>query len=89
MKHMRIMIAGLMVAGLALAGCSQETQDAAASAAENAVSDTASNLSVASSEVRGAADDIGDDDSDATNAPSTTTSADGATTTTTTTTNTD
>lgn len=85
---MRKVIIGVAAAGLALAGCSQKTQESAASAAEGAVSDTASNLSVASSQVSNAADDIGTDN-DESSVTSTTSSSDGATTTTTTTTNTD
>jgi len=77
-----------MVTGLLLSGCSQQTQENAASAAQGAVSDTASNLSVASSEVSNAADNIGSDN-DQTSVTSTTSSSAGGTTTTTTTTNTD
>jgi len=82
---MRIAIVAL-AAGLALAGCSQKTQDAAATAAQNAVSDTATNLDKASTAVDKAASKIGDKDN--TSTASETTSADGSTTTTTTTTST-
>lgn len=84
---MRLVIVAL-AAGLALAGCSEKTQDSASSAAEGAVSDTASNLEVASSAVSSAADNIGDNDSSSTTT-SQTTGAAGTTTTTTTTTSTD
>jgi len=81
---MRIAIVAL-AAGLALAGCSQKTQDAAATAAQNAVSDTATNLDKASTAVGKAASKIGDNDKDK---ASTTSDAAGSTTTTTTTTST-
>ena len=68
---MRILMALTFAAGLALAGCSQQTQDSAASAAEGAVSDTASNLEQAAEAVSGAASDIGTDN-DETSATSTT-----------------
>ena len=79
---MRISMAITFAAGLALAGCSQQTQESAASAAHDAVSDTASNLDQAASAVSGAASGIGDNDE--TTATSTTTSSNGTTTTTTT-----
>lgn len=81
---MRIVIIGVLATGLALSGCSKQTQESAASAAQGAVSDTASNLDVASSAVSNAASDIGDHD----NGTSTnvTSSVSGNTTTTTTTT---
>jgi hypothetical protein len=80
---MRIAIVAL-AAGLALAGCSEKTADAAASAAKDAASDTATNLDKASTAVGHAASKIGDKDD--TSTASETTSADGSTTTTTTTT---
>ena len=84
---MRIAILAL-AAGFALAGCSEKTQDAAATAAQNAVSDTATNLDKASTAVGKAASKIGDDDKDNASTASTTTGAAGSTTTTTTTTST-
>jgi hypothetical protein len=79
---MRIVIVAL-AAGLALAGCSEKTGESAQSAVENAASDTASNLDVASSAVSSAASDIGDNDETSATSTSSATS-DGTTTTTTT-----
>jgi len=84
---MRIAIVAL-AAGLALAGCSEKTQDAAATAAQNAVSDTATNLDKASTAVSHAASKIGDNDKDDASTTSTSSDAGGSTTTTTTTTST-
>jgi hypothetical protein len=88
---MRIWMAITLAAGLALAGCSQKTQEIAASAGQGAVSDTASNLDQAASAVSNAASDIGhdNDESSATSTTSSTTGPSGATTTTTTTSSTD
>jgi hypothetical protein len=86
---MRIWMAITLATGLALAGCSQKTQESATSAAEGAVSDTASNLDQAASAVSGAASDINNDESSTTSTTSSTTDASGATTTTTTTSSTD
>ena len=84
---MRIAIVAL-AAALALAGCSEKTQDAAATAAQNAVSDTATNLDKASTAIDHAASKIGDKDTDSASTASTTSDAAGSTTTTTTTTST-
>ena len=86
---MRIVIATALAAGLTLAGCSQKTQESAATAAKDAVSDTASNLDVASSAVSHAADKIDNDVDRATSTDVARSTAGGTTTTTTTTTKTD
>ncbi|HSQ97002.1 MAG TPA: hypothetical protein VLM18_13035 [Croceibacterium sp.] len=86
---MRIVLAAALVAGLALAGCSQETQKDAAAAASDAATDAASNtqqvLGKASTALGNAASRIHTGDNDAATTSSTS-SSDGATTTTTTTT---
>ncbi len=86
---MRMLMIGAMAAGLVLAGCSQKTQDNATAAAQGAVSDTASNLDVASSAVSNAANDIGDDQENGANTNVTTSVSGNTTTTVTTTTSTD
>jgi hypothetical protein len=86
---MRIVMAAALVAGLTLAGCSQETQKDAAVAASDAATDAASNtqqvLDKASTALGNAASSIHTGDNDAATTSSTS-SSDGATTTTTTTT---
>ena len=86
---MRIVMAAALVAGLTLAGCSQETQKDAAVAASDAATDAASNtqqvLDMASTALGNAASSIHTGDNDAATTSSTS-SRDGATTTTTTTT---
>ena len=64
---MRIVMAAALAAGLALAGCSQETQDSAQQAAKSAAEDAASNteqvLSEGAEAVGSAADKLDEDNS--------------------------
>jgi hypothetical protein len=87
--RMRIVMAAVIAGGLALAGCSQETQDSAQQAAKSAAEDAASNTSEVldkGAEALGEAADKVDNDTDGSS--STTATSDGVTTTTTTTTTT-
>ena len=85
---MRIVTAAALAAGLALAGCSEQTQDSASEAAKSAAADAASNtsevLDKGAEAVGNAADKLDNDTSGETS--SSTTTSDGTTTTTTTTT---
>ena len=87
---MRIVMAAAFAAGLALAGCSEQTKDSASEAAKSAAADAASNtsevLDQGAQAVGKAADKV---DNDADTETTSSTNVNGGSTTTTTTTKTD